>query len=143
MKYKISFFLLKKKRASIVENMLVALIGFVMATAMLVIIFGAFKTINDRWMMQQTAREYMLLMETEGYLKPDDESALISDLEAAGLHAISLTGTTRSEVSYGEVITLSITGTYDQNILSFADGISKVAERPITVNIVRQSTAKQ
>lgn len=134
----------KKKEASgVVENMLVALIGIVMGTAFLVIIFGAFSGISDKWAMRQTAREYLLIMETEGYLKPADQSALIADLESEGLYNISISGTTTREVNYGNRIYLKITGTYDDNILAFAGGISKVASHPTTITINRTSTAKQ
>lgn len=134
----------KKKEASgVVENMLVALIGIVMGTAFLVIIFGAFSGISDKWAMRQTAREYLLIMETEGYLKPADQSTLIADLESEGLYNISISGTTTREVNYGDRIYLKITGTYDDNILAFAGGISKVASHPTTITINRTSTAKQ
>ena len=134
--------LLKKKKASVIENVLVSLISIVMVCAFLVIVFGAFSSINDKWSMRQ-ARETLLIMETEGYLKPEDQQALIHELEGYGLYNISLSGTTTSEVDYGERIYLKITGTYDDNILAFAGGISKVAHHPTTITIHRQTTAKQ
>lgn len=82
-------------------------------------------------------------METEGYLTPEDREALVSELQAEGLYDISLSGTTVSQVSYGDRIYLSITGTYDDNILVFADGISKVGSHPTAITINRQTTAKQ
>lgn len=133
----------KKEAGSIIENMLVALIGIVMTTAFLVIIFGAFASISDKWHMNQVAREYLLIMETEGYLTAADKANLIDELEECGLYNISLSGTTMSEVGYGERIYLKISGTYDNNILRFAGGISKVTESPTAVTIQRQSTAKQ
>ncbi len=134
----------KKKRANgVIENMLVALIGIIMVTAFLVIIFGAFSGISDKWAMRQTAREYLLIMETEGYLTPADQTALVSELQNEGLYNISLSGTTVSQVNYGDRIYLSITGTYDDNILAFADGISRVGSHPTTITINRQTTAKQ
>lgn len=41
--------LLKKKKASVIENVLVSLISIVMVCAFLVIVFGAFSSINDKW----------------------------------------------------------------------------------------------
>ena len=82
-------------------------------------------------------------METEGYLKPEDEQALIMELTGYGLYDINLTGTTKTEVEYGNRIYLKITGTYDDNILAFAGGISQVASHPTTITIQRQTTAKQ
>lgn len=133
----------QKKEASVVENMLVALIGIVMVTAFLVIIFGAFSSINNKWAMRQAAREYMLIMETEGYLNPTDQAALKTELESYGLYNISFSGSTTSEVNYGDRIYLKISGTYNDNILAFADGISRVADHPTNITIYRQTTAKQ
>ncbi len=137
--------LLKKKKeaSSIIENMFVALLGMVMTTAFLVIVFGAFASISDKWQMNQVAREYLLIMETEGYLTAADKAELIKELEECGLYNISLSGTTVNEVGYGERIYLNISGTYDNNVLRFASGISKVTKSPTTVTIQRQSTAKQ
>lgn len=133
----------KKKEASIVENMLVMLLELVVVSAFLVIIFGAFSGISDKWGMRQVAREYMLLMETEGYLSSSDRVALIEELEEYGLYNISLSGTTTSRQEYGSRIYLCITGTYDDNILAFAGGLSKVTENPVAITINKQSTAKQ
>ena len=133
----------KKKQASMIENMLVMMINMVVMCAFLVIIFGAFSGISDKWGMRQTAREYMLIMETEGYLPAVDQTALIAELESYGLYNISLSGTTMREVNYGDRIYLKISGTYNENVLAFAGGISKVSDHPVTITINRQTTAKQ
>lgn len=133
----------KKKQASMIENMLVMMINMVVMCAFLVIIFGAFSSISDKWGMRQTAREYMLIMETEGYLPAADQTALIAELESYGLYNISLSGTTMREVNYGDRIYLKISGTYNENVLVFAGGISRVSDHPVTITINRQTTAKQ
>ena len=38
----------RKKQGAVIENVLVSLIGIVMVCAFLVIVFGAFSSINDR-----------------------------------------------------------------------------------------------
>lgn len=133
----------KKKPASMIENMLVMMINMVVMCAFLVIIFGAFSGISDKWGMRQTAREYMLIMETEGYLPTADQAALIAELESYGLYNISLSGTTMREVNYGDRIYLKISGTYNENVLAFAGGISRVSDHPVTITINRKTTAKQ
>lgn len=133
----------KKKKASMIENMLVMMINMVVMCAFLVIIFGAFSGISDKWGMRQTAREYMLIMETEGYLPAADQTALVAELESYGLYNISLSGTTMREVNYGDRIYLKISGTYNENVLAFAGGISRVSDHPVTITINRQTTAKQ
>ena len=136
-------FIKKKKKASIMENMLVMLLELIVVCAFLVIIFGAFSGISDKWGMRQAAREYMLIMETEGYLNATDQAALRSELESYGLRNISFSGTTTREVEYGNRIYLCIRGTYDDNILAFAGGISKYTTHPSSITINRQTTAKQ
>lgn len=135
--------IIQKKKGAIMENMLVALLGMVMTAAFLVIIFGAFSGISDKWGMRQVAREYLLIMETEGYLNSSDESNLRNDLSTLGLKNIDLSGTTKTEVGYGNRIYLKIRGTYDDNVLAFAGGISRVTSHPTTITINRESTAKQ
>lgn len=136
-------FIKKKKPAGMLENMIVMMMNIVLLCALLVIIFGAFSGISDRWGQRQAVRETLLIMETEGYLKPADKANLISELESYGLYNISLSGTTMSEVNYGDRIYLKVSGTYDDNILAFAGGLSKVASHSTTITINRQSTAKQ
>ena len=126
-----------------IENMLVMMINMVIMCAFLVIIFGAFSGISEKWGMRQTAREYMLIMETEGNLPAADQTALIAELESYGLYNISLSGTTMREVNYGDRIYLKISGTYNENVLAFAGGISRVSDHPVTITINRQTTAKQ
>ena len=65
----------KKKKGSIMENMIVMLLNMILLCAFLVIIFGAFAGISDKWGMRQVAREYTLIMETEGFLKPSDQAS--------------------------------------------------------------------
>ena len=119
------------------------MVNLSLVCAFLVIIFGAFSGVSNNWGMRQAAREYMLIMETEGYLKPADQAALKAELESYGLYNISFSGTTTREVNYGDRIYLRISGTYDDNLLSFAGAISKYTTHPSTITIKRQTTAKQ
>ena len=72
----------KKRKGSVMENMIVMLLNMILLCAFLVIIFGAFSGVSDKWQMRQVAREYSLIMETEGYLKPADQASLIRELQS-------------------------------------------------------------
>ena len=133
----------KKRKGSVMENMIVMLLNMILLCAFLVIIFGAFSGVSDKWQMRQVAREYSLIMETEGYLKPADQASLIRELQNCGLYDISLSGTTTREVNYGDKIYLRISGKYDERILAFAGGLSKYTTRTSNLTINRQTTAKQ
>lgn len=132
-----------KKDASITENMIVALLGIVITTALLTIIISLFANISDKWSIRQEARETMLVMETEGYLTSDEQKRLLSSLEDLGLSNISLDGTTMSEVGYGSDIFLNIKGTYDNKRLVLVGGVSKIVNKGSEVKISLSSTAKQ
>lgn len=66
--------------------------------------------IYQKWEMVQISREYILRMETKGYLTRTDEQQLMEQLEAAGVCQISLEGTTGNPVGYGEPVILRIRG---------------------------------
>ena len=136
-------FIKQKKKGSVLENMLVMMVNLIVVCAFMVIIFGAFAGISDKWGMRQAAREYMLIMETEGYLTGADQASLQAELENYGLYNISFSGTTTSEVDYGNRIYLCISGTYDDNILSFAGAVSQYTTHPSSITINCQTTAKQ
>ena len=66
--------------------------------------------VNKKTMVSQVARNYVLKMETVGYLAPVDETALLKELSELGIEEVELSGTTMEPVSYGAEITLKITG---------------------------------
>lgn len=55
-------------------------------------------------------REYILRMESTGYMTPDDMTSMKSELESIGAYDISFNGTTISKVEYGQYIYLNVTG---------------------------------
>ena len=61
--------------------------------------------------ISQLSRQYILKMETEGYLTEENRQALIQELQKVGLQEIDLSGTTLQPVSYGDTILLNIRGT--------------------------------
>lgn len=58
----------------------------------------------------QIARNYILRMETVGYLTQADEERLRQELTRNGITDIELTGTTKEQTVYGTQITLRIRG---------------------------------
>ena len=58
----------------------------------------------------QIARNYILRMETAGYLTQADEGRLREELAQNGITDIDLTGTTKEQMVYGSEITLRIYG---------------------------------
>lgn len=116
----------------------------IMALAVMLIFFtGWMANISARDNVYQLSRRYILRMETEGCLDSTLESSLRTDLANAGMSNISLTGTTTSEVDYGNVIVLKISGDLDINSYS-TTGFLKLVRNNATLplNIELASTAK-
>ncbi|MCD8068868.1 MAG: hypothetical protein LUE87_08280 [Lachnospiraceae bacterium] len=118
---------------------LLPVLGSLSMVAVLVVLSaGFFRAFEQRDAVSQLTREYLLIMETEGYLSQARQEELLSSLGEAGLEQISLEGTTLYPVSYGDRISLSVSGILPQTILG-QESLSW--ELPVSVSL--SSTAKQ
>ncbi|MBP5281079.1 MAG: hypothetical protein J6Z22_01120 [Lachnospiraceae bacterium] len=93
-----------------VGDLLSALLCILGMIAVMVTFMDCVALVNRKTMVGQIARNYVLKMETVGYLTPVDEEALLRELAALEIDEVSLAGTTRTPVEYGAEITLSIRG---------------------------------
>lgn len=66
--------------------------------------------IHQKTEVSQIARQYILKMETVGYLEEADRIRLSRELDSAGVTELELAGTTMTPVTYGDVIVLEIRG---------------------------------
>lgn len=66
--------------------------------------------IHQKIQIGQIARSYILKMETEGGMMPEDSLRLMQELDNMGITDIDLSGTTFGESGYGERISLNIRG---------------------------------
>ncbi|MCD7862782.1 MAG: hypothetical protein LUG61_04545 [Lachnospiraceae bacterium] len=127
-----------KKDEGFLYRLLPVLLSLGVVALLVVLAAGFLQAIRERDFVDQLAREYLLIMETEGYLSAGRQEELTASLTQAGLGGISLDGTTVTEVSYGDRITLSISGTLPQTIL----GRSNLSwDLPVSIHL--SSTAKQ
>ncbi len=90
----------------------------------------------------QIARKYILKIESNGYLTPENSIKLRSELTNEGFSNIDLTGTTMSEVKNGEDVFLFIN--YDQPVrhIDIENFNIKFVNETQRVQISRSSTAK-
>ena len=133
---------LKKKRGSVVK-FAIPMFTLVIIFISMIMLFTYLKDFDKKDNVSIIVREYLLKMETEGYLTSSDETSLISKLSDCGVKNISLVGTTKSEVGYGNQIVLSVNG--DMEISSFdVLDIFNIKEKKTTAKIAeyRTSTAK-
>lgn len=68
------------------------------------------KLIQQKAEVDQLARRYILRMETVGGLLTEDREQLVAELNALGVSAVDLSGTTMEEAEYGSTIELRISG---------------------------------
>ena len=88
---------------------------FVICIAFVMISFAdCVRLINVKSSVSQISRQYILKMETYGYLTDGDRDGLVDSLAETGLRNISLAGTDMSEVGYGNEIKLYISGSTEE-----------------------------
>ena len=116
----------------------------IMAVAVILLFYiGWMSNVDKKDEVRQIGRTYMLAMETQGCLTGSMESTMRQKLAAVGVENIDLTGTTTSEVGYGNAIGLRIRG--DLRVLSYEMGgfLQLVRNtRTIPIDIYLESTAK-
>lgn len=133
---------LKKKKGSIAKFG-IPLFTIVAVFSVIVMFVTYLNDIDKRDGVDIIAREYLLRMETEGFLNITDETELYKDLEKRGMENVSLSGTTRAKVGYGNKINLIIKGQVEITNYS-VENMFKITKVPKLVNIEvsKSSTAK-
>lgn len=134
---------MRKKDPAFVQKVLPVLLsvsmmfGFILFSSQLMEVFRTREQIN------QTARAYLLEMETTGYLSASRMEALLGDLKGCGLKEVSFQGTTVSPVSFGEQIQLVIAGSLENRIeIGIPFLIKESRMWTIPVKLAYLSTAK-
>lgn len=90
------------------------------------------------------ARKYMLKMEQNGYLTADNKTEMISDFNDIGINNIDISGTTLSQVNYGEDVYLCISYKYPVKSIGTGNGfIPSFQNVDKTITIKKSSTSKK
>lgn len=79
-------------------------------TVIVVSYFGCIELVQLKTQVGQLAREYILKMETAGYLTADEQIRLTSELAELGITEVELNNTTIQPGGYGKEIELNIHG---------------------------------
>lgn len=109
------------------------------------IIFAAnnFRNMDDKTEIDMIAREYILKMETTGYLTSEYQADLLDELNEYNWANVSIDGTTTSQVNYGDTIILHISGDLNVKTYSLADFFKlKKGDATVSIDISKASTAK-
>ncbi len=137
----------KKENGGAVEALLVFSVAIIVFMAIMVITIAAFSTINNKWKIRQTVREYMLLAETQGCLKGEDVIQLREYLESeCYMDDVVINPDITQLRPFGEQIELHVSGKLNYGDLykiSFGNNLLKHIGEEETINIHRYSTSKQ
>lgn len=132
-----------KKKKGIADKMLVTLISifilFVFLIGSLNFIESTIKYIDAH----QIARKYILKMESNSFISPDNINKLTTELRSKGFKNIDLSGSTTTKVSFGDDVVIDIK--YDQAIRKITlNGLApKVTVENTRIRITKSSTGKR
>lgn len=100
--------------------------------------------LNSKSDVNMIMRKYIIRMESNGYLTADDESELMEELKDVGMTNIDISGTTLSEVEYGETVYLYVKGDISKRVISLGDIKNGVwQEKDIHIEESLSSTSQQ
>lgn len=99
-----------KKSEGNVGGIMTTGICVIALTVIAVSYLGCIELVQQKTQVGQLAREYILKMETVGYLTADEQIRLINDLGALGITEVELRNTTIQPKEYGQEIELNIRG---------------------------------
>ena len=135
--------MLKRKDKGILDQFLPAIIVIVLLAVLWTGSMISASNIDRSSDIQQVARTYLLKMETDGYLTEENRNLLLSDLAALDMERIDLTGTTFSDVGYGNRIDLVIRGVVNLKDMDYKGFASPMmTTRQAEVSIKKVSVAK-
>lgn len=131
--------MLKKKDKGMLDQFLPAIVVIVLLAVLWTGSMITASNINRSNDIQQVARTYLLQMETDGYLTEENTGLLLNDLAALDMINIDLTGTSFTDVGYGNQVRLVIRGKVnlkDIKFQSFATPMMTGRQADVVINKV-------
>lgn len=99
---------MEEKKCGSIFNILPVFLGIIAITILSLMYLHFVRDMDKREQAEQIARQYMLEMESTGYMTEEAQEGLISRLHDIGINNINLSGTTMEDAGYGNEITLVI-----------------------------------
>ena len=135
--------MLKRKDKGILDQFLPAIVVIVLFAVLWTGSMISASNIDRSSDIHQVARTYLLRMEADGYLTEENRNLMISELEALDMENIDLTGTSFTDVGYGNRIRLVIRGVVNLKDIDFKGfATPMMTERQAEVAINKVSVAK-
>lgn len=133
----------KENRGSAsIDALMVFCVSLFVFMVVLVIVLSAFSNINDKWKMNQVARKYLLIAESQGCLTDADLTSMRNELDGCGLTGVTFGSTTTVRQTYGEEIKIEINGTYNMRRSAIGSNAFQFMTVPENIHIERRSTSK-
>lgn len=120
---------------------LATLIAIFVILVLFTSLFYVYAQIQKQNKVERVYRQYLLEMETKGYLTSSAKARLISDLTACGVENIDLTGTSQSPVGYGQPVYLCIKGDLKVDRLNFVGSNASKGQGVMHIDIKKSGTA--
>lgn len=135
--------MLKRKDKGILDQFLPAIVVIVLLAVLWTGSMVSASNIDRSSDIQQVARTYLLRMETDGCLTEENRNLMIAELEALDMEQIDLTGTSFTNVGYGNRVRLVIRGVVNLSDIDFKGFASPMmTQRQAEVAIEKISVAK-
>ena len=132
-----------KCKSGSMMKLLPVLLGVVVVVIMTSMYLSFMADYDNREYADYLAREYILRMESKGYMSRQDGYELINKLQERGFYNVNFSGSTTTPPGYGKEITLSINAKvkikkYMINKLLDVTDLTESSQ----IRIVKKSTAK-
>lgn len=135
--------MLRRKDKGILDQFLPAIVVIVLLAVLWTGSMISASNIDRSSDIQQVARAYLLRMETDGCLTEENRNLLLTELEALDMENIDLTGTSFTNVGYGNQIRLVIRGVVNLKDVDFKGfATPMMTARQAEVAIEKISVAK-
>ena len=108
---------MKKKSPANVMNLVTMCMAILAVSIVVMVYLQCTELLLIKLEVSQVSRKYILKMETEGYLTPENQKELLLELKELGIKNIELSGTTLNPVAYGDTIVLWIKGNIQANMI--------------------------
>ena len=131
--------MLKRKDKGILDQFLPAIVVIVLLAVLWTGSMISASNIDRSSDIHHVARTYLLRMEADGFLTEDNRNLLLAELEALDMENIDLTGTSFTNVGYGNPVRLVIRGVVtlsDIEFKGFASPMMTTRQAEVAINKV-------
>ena len=135
--------MLKRKDKGILDQFLPAIVVIVLLAVLWTGSMISASNIDRSSDIHHVARTYLLRMEADGFLTEENRNLLLAELEALDMENIDLTGTSFTNVGYGNPVRLVIRGVVTLSDIEFKGfAFPMMTTRQAEVAINKVSVAK-